>query len=480
MNLKCVLLFFLLPLSTILLSSLLFLEEASLPFSFWSAARLSIGESVYHGYKLYYPKDHGPILGMIYGPVSALIWLFFALIEPITLKIVFAGLVQFFISILPFIIISFWSIKKDRNLFHSFLSLIFAWILLFSFSGTKYICTQIHVDGIAVSLALISSLILSAGNGQRNVIISSLFLSLAIWTKQSAVFIFPAHFAFLFLCSERRKQLLTYCVSSVVFNSIALVLTSYFLSYSFSSMAFNLITIPASHPFVSRGEIVTKIKEFSFQLILLFILIFSLVPRSFFRFKVLIENKRAFLLFLVAIFALPMSILGAIKVGGDVNSYHSLYYLVALAELLYLKSLEKEGSKKAFSLFVFCFAILCFRTFDNREYQKINLINKLNPQEFVDLKIKDVNSRFYFAWNPLQNLSRYHQLNHFAYGVYDRFLAGFPPTREHLLENFPKNSEFIVFPQRGEVIEILKVLGPEVQRVGVRGFDSSWSIYKFK
>jgi len=56
----------------------------------------------------------------------------------------------------------------------------------------------------------------------------------------------------------------------------------------------------------------------------------------------------------------------------------------------------------------------------------------------------------YFPWNPLLTLMAEHRAYHFAYGVYDRELAGMPVTPEHFRAGLPADVTEVLYSTQDE------------------------------
>lgn len=151
---------------------------------------------------------------------------------------------------------------------------------------------------------------------------------------------------------------------------------------------------------------------------------------------------------------IPTSLLGRVKVGGDVNAFSfSLYFLLittflicrTLTEISSLPISNNPPKRIKVRELVACtllFLLLVtsipnFNSSRNLFQQVLGLANNRKQLEFEYLDRHP--STIYFPWNPLAELISDGKLYHFSYGLYDRELAGFPISQKHFESYIPKN-----------------------------------------
>ena len=142
----------------------------------------------------------------------------------------------------------------------------------------------------------------------------------------------------------------------------------------------------------------------------------------------------------------PLSLMAYLKVGGDDNNLGFMLYFLTLAGFLMharIKSPsraadEVDPASPSFrGILVLTFVLtllgaqqiaLAFAkqgsTWQGQQGEALRYIER-HPGEV------------YFPWNPLEHLVAEGRLYHFEYGVFDRILAGYPPTADHFRRYIP-------------------------------------------
>lgn len=229
-------------------------------------------------------------------------------------------------------------------------------------------------------------------------------------------------------------------------------------------------------------------------------------------------SENPWMVFLVSgIFLVPTTLLGRVKVGGNVNTLSfALYFILAAVtlvlqqaliksfaqdqeladnepenELVKVEELNKSDSivtngsmPKSISprligilasILLVQIVVTYFPAWDYISYKLSQSANFFdNPrQRELEYTLKHP-GKMYFPWNPLAGLMAEGKLYHFSYGLVDRDLAGFPITLEHFQEHLPSQLKYIATPPEDFVIK--KYL-PDFNRQVQIPELSTWLIY---
>ena len=220
-----------------------------------------------------------------------------------------------------------------------------------------------------------------------------------------------------------RKTFLRFLGFEVI---IALLLGGIF-SWYFGpfEMFFNMFLVPGNHPGQKgAGKLVLFALHFTLSCSVFYFLIFWLLftsktvfPKKWGQWREWLRQHSWSLLVLVAIVLTPMSIMGRYKIGGDVNSYHSIYYLIAVVTLLLVRTTteslnqnEPWGSGRILLLTVL--VVLCSPI---PKLTHLKLLPKLyqNPQEKAYRFARANPGKVYLPWNPMVTLMSEGELYHF-------------------------------------------------------------------
>jgi hypothetical protein len=142
-----------------------------------------------------------------------------------------------------------------------------------------------------------------------------------------------------------------------------------------------------------------------------------------------------------------MGIIGANKFGGNENSFHVLYFLIALA-LVWLVA-EAPGAPPRRMARAAAYALCAIGTVVAWRYGYVDVRGPAphvfpNPHQQAYDFARAHPGTAYFPWHPLATLLAEGKLPHFAYGVFDRTLGGSPPTPEHFRAHIPERLAYVV------------------------------------
>ena len=219
------------------------------PLFTWNVVRLSTTFAAWYGYELYPGLNSGAILNNIYGPLAAYAYLPAVCARTPSEAIIIAAILAFLYSMLP--VLWFLAAEDSRNPDRIYLLAVFACFyfspLYSNLPNFVFIC--VHADAPARALGALSCAFLyfrRQKDAVRPFLLSSVFVVLAIWTKQVMTPLVIALPVYVLLtagwgCFKRYAMCLV--VSGLVISALFLWL------FDSKLLFFNMITIPSRHPY---------------------------------------------------------------------------------------------------------------------------------------------------------------------------------------------------------------------------------------
>jgi hypothetical protein len=451
----------------------------------WGAARLSPTFAMLFGYSLYAPIDDGAVLNTVYAPLTYLVYLPAVLFSDISSAIIVATAIAASFFLIPVFLI----IVQRNSIFCSLI--LFAAFCLFALYSAplEFSGFSIHADAPALGFGGLAAwmvnraVIRTEENGTepnwQNYLASSIFAVAAVWTKQTML---PILFAIPFyLWFWDKKAALAYSKFLVIcLLAISLVLI---LAFEPKNMFYNIITIPAAHPWRSLdrfqilGSALGELIQ-SCAIPLTIFLFYGIV-----KWKELAELIRTYskrdstnwtssssknrsknwakswskdwiVVLIIAIFLIPTTLLGRVKVGGVENTLSPTIYFLAIASLLVIKEVVLNSSRKLWRSLIFSGVLAIVTAATLIQTLPFNYLSDLkrslpnNPQAVAYRYAKDHAGEVYFPFNPLSHLFAEGKLYHFHYGLFDRQLAGDRLTDAHFYAHIPNKLKFVAFPPK--------------------------------
>ena len=295
----------------------------------WSACRLAPTIGLVHGYPLYSPNSGGVINGWLYGPIAPLIWLPAGWADSPLPALAIASLIDLVFLLAPLVIIARGHSDAHGGIRVS--AFIYAAAGLVLVYPTWYMASALCSDTIAVSLGVLSCLALT-WNGPpkaRNLLLGAALGVCAALTKQTEATLVLAQVGWVSWVHGRKtaaKLIGSYSACAAVAASIV------FTAMTPRDVILNMWAIPGSQKLVGAWNgAALELRDF-LQYSLLFsvpcLFLWALANRRENVGARPSRNDRGALLFLlVTLVQLPLGIAATIKIGGDRNSMHSVYYL---------------------------------------------------------------------------------------------------------------------------------------------------------
>lgn len=413
----------------------------------WSGVRLSPTFALLYGYKLYYPATEGPINNHLYGPVAALAYLPATVFRTPNAAILAGGTLQVtfaFGAMLAFVWRFGGHAAQDRM--RTLACGLGACLLMARYPGTAYHFTMIHADGPALALGLLACGALVSPDGQvpttRALLVSSTAAVLSCWTKQtSAPMLLALALAAWWMYG---RVLATRYV--LLLAAVAVPVSLAFLYWLGTPMLFNVMELASRHPWIKPGLgglVLTVWNLLRGVWEVLALLAIGLAVVFFYRGTEARWPATPWLppLF-VALFVLPTGALGANKVGGQLNSFHSVYYVIAATAALFAATARRAPAARCLSWALCVAGILAAWHSGRCALWQHPPLWANHEQAAYEISLRRP-GEVYFPWQPLGPLLAEGHLYHFEYGIFDRVLGGYPPTPEHLRANLPPKMRWI-------------------------------------
>lgn len=448
----------------------------------WNQARLAPLFGLRYGYSLYYTAENGPVTGAIYGPISYLAY-FPSLIAHTPLPALLIGSVTatlYYFAPVIWVFLSGQFRRREGRLIGLVLILIFG-IWTIGNPALSYSGFDIHADAPALGLGAAACALLMRKNdslGKRRFLylfFSALLVVLAVYSKQSVIFLLPALACFVWIVDGRRSALFYAAALGFLMLAMFGVFATLFNAHA---LIFNLYGFP-SHQGFGKGYMRFPNRDLSsavaiilqtarrlwdygdWVLILLalcYVVEFHLHSTKIVLYEWLRRNRWTVFHF-AAIAGLPASILFGAKVGGDTNAFSLFLYFGAIGLLLFMGHLALEHSRLARPMVAACIILVValipaamisidvptlIRDMHASHTERVYEYEKKHPGET------------YFAFFPLPTLMAERRLYHFEYGVFDRELGGARVSNTHFFRYVPPDAKYVQrYPQNSPIVEYL-------------------------
>jgi hypothetical protein len=452
----------------------------------WDGNRLARALAVGDGYSLYYPADQGPVTGFIYPPLAVLAFQPARLASSPTGALIIGNLIGQLFYFAPCLLLVFGATgcgPRHRFLPWAQLALfaLFAWEMYPLTSS----CSHIHVDSIMLGLAGLAcvSLFSFPRHPVRGPLWSGLAAVASLSCKLTPVPLLPT---LLFTTWRTGGTLaLRRMILTGAFLAGAVLILMAALSAAPGAAFFNIITVPGHHPWSLQKPWLLKAGE-SLQYLKPDLLsrlgglgatalnagkTYGWIPAlawgiTAFLYTTTTDKKNSpadptrtliLLLTVMSLLMIPSSLIGAIKVGGDINNFSGFLYFAVLAITASLPALTQRLADWTHSSLPHtvlpCMILLFFFVYEIRSPSQIiadvRLLGQNHQEEAMAFVLKHP-GEVYFPDNALPNLLAEKRLDHLVFGVRDRALAGYPVGRKHFLRHISPNVRYVVVDPEDE------------------------------
>lgn len=423
------------------------------PGSVWNELRLAPAFALAHGETLYPSAGGGPLSTWIYGPVGLLVNLPATLAPSATAAIGLAGALNLLVLVGPLAALALAAPPGRRQLFLAL------GVLLLPANSLQFQTP----DHIAIACGLLSCLCLAPR--APHVVAAGALCALALWAKQTAVFLIPAQAAWLLLRGERELAR-AYLAAAGVFA--LLLFGAVLLAFGGTGLWLNLVEIPARLPW---GDAADKLAR-RWPALAAFILLpaaalLGLRLRRLWPAPDTFAGRFLGLALAVSVCAAPVGLLAFFKIGGDLNALHWWFYLApALAFVWLARPAPSPRLDLALVVLVLAARVPAFLALpvepQVRALRQAESVARANP------------GAVWFPCDPLVTFYTDGRLYHVEDGIATRHLAGLGLRQATFRHHLPEHLRAIVYPAEQVDCFALQLL-PEFDRRTVVG---AWSVFE--
>jgi hypothetical protein len=330
---------------------------------------------------------------------------------------------------------------------------------------------MVHADGPTLALGLLACGALLSRDGQpptaRALLVSCAAAILSCWTKQTSVPL-PVALAVALWWMHGRAIATRYVL---LLAAIAVPTSAAFLYWFGEPMLFNMVELASRHPWSRPGLLGLVVTIWRLLLSVWEVLAMLAIGLTVVFLHRDAETRRAATPWLppllAALFLLPTGALGANKLGGQPNSFHSVYYAITGSAALLAAARAPAARRLAWA---FCLAGILAAWHSGRTHWARPLWR--NSQQVAFEYDQRHPGEVYFPWQPLASLLAEGRLYHFEYGIFDRALGGDPPTEQHLRAHLPPAMRWIATTHKaGWTFTLLPEFSEEVHPPELDGWD---------
>lgn len=430
----------------------LFLVACSVAFSHsdsWSFIRLAPSIAMVHGNALYHPEGQGALLGWSYGPVMPLLNLPFAAFADPSTAVTASALLNAAMLLLP-LLFAVWSVLPADPAGRVTGVVITAALhaLLMHCVPSMYWFRRIQVDAFAMGFWLLGIVVLLApGLSARRLWSAAALFVASAFSKHNETVLSVIPVALVWLKHGRLAALrMTLALGVLALAGLVLCV----LTWGWDAVFLNLWLVPVRHPWAETGiEGLTIAAELFMDAARGAVMVFLAIAAADVRVGPRGPADRAWLIpAAAAVLIFPASLAGRIKVGGDDNSFHSVYFLAAAAGMILARWTAEPrpaALRKAVPVVTVLVAALGTAAYPRGPQPlDVQFGDSLLQREYRFAK--EHPGEVWFGADPLVTLYTDGRAYHQGYGVFDRTLPNLPPTPRQLEAHLPARMRWVSSP----------------------------------
>jgi len=425
----------------------------------WSFIRLAPSIAQSRGTPLYHPDGQGPLLGWSYGPVMPLVNLPLGLLSDPSAALIGSALINAVLLLLPLLLAIGSALPPDpKSRVTGILILAALHAILMHVVPSLYWLRRIQVDAFAMGLWLLGIvLLLRADSGRpvspRRLWAAAVCVVASAFSKHNELVLAAIPCVYLWIRDGRLSALrMALALAVLGFGGVLLCV----LAWGWEAVFLNLWLVPARHPWSESGAaglwsalefFLDGSRGFLGLFAALAVADFWLGPRGK-NLRDLIADRPWLLPAAAALLIFPVSLVGRNKVGGDDNSFHSVYFMAAAIGMIAARW-TTDAKPAALGMSIPIVAVLVAVTgtaFYRQGPQSLDaqFAGSLLRREYRFSR--EHPGEVWFGADPLVTLYSDGKVYHQGYGVFDRTLPNFPPTPRHLREHLPARLRWVSTP----------------------------------
>lgn len=447
----------------------------------WNDGRLAPSAALLHGYELYYPDGEGPLLGHVYGPVSAFFYALPVLLASTPAAAIWLGSVAtFLIYILP---VLWLLIRESQGRWQTAAAAFLCfWLYTFHVPMLTAPAFNIHADAPALGFGALAcglALVVVSRPHTWGWVATALLVVLSVGSKQ-VMFALPLAIAVYVGLARGRADVSRFllwvgAVGIATLLSLALVI-------DFHAMIFNAVILPSSHPWRGAGGIAALVQSFRDLAprvmpagLALTAVVGAQVAAGRLRWTGLRDWSRGngwLLVLIVGVLNTPASLAGRAKIGGSMNTIAFTTYFVFAAAAMALAHLGGRddrvgrveiGVAARAGLLVALLSVTVWSLPMAAEVAGVTRLFTENPESAAFDYARRHPGRVYFPFNPLIPILASGEAHHFSDAIYARELAGLRVTEEHFRRWIPERVEMIATRREYEDYSLRFLTGHRIE-----------------
>lgn len=454
-----------------------------------SATRLALSVGWAYGYPLYPGPEQGPITCSMYGPVNAFVFSPSAMFSTPNDALCLAATITLFLTMGPLLLLHLFVGSRSDNELSALTGFSFAAAAILVTPPTSEMAGFVHADAPSLGFGLLSCVLLASSDkdpGWTRLGLSALFALMATWAKQVEVAVIPALGIFLWLV-HGWGSLVRFIACTFVVGIVSLIVFS--VAFGWEGMFFNLFSVPSRHPWIGPApwafamatlELAKPAALYAFIVLAGIVVAGRSARWNPLKASGWLCGQSWFLPLLAAILMIPTSLVGRVKWGGWLNTYHALYYLICAASLVLVQwsrpgVLGRRHVVFSWVLLVSTLLLVGTAAGDLKLLRWIDRPERNPQQQAYEFALKHP-GEVYFPWNSLSTLMAEGKLYNMEPGVVDRELAGYRPSDNLFRSHLPDRLRYLAY-RGGPESESMREYLPEFSRkVHVDGL-AGWNVY---
>ena len=438
--------------------------EKVLETPFWSFNGTWLLPSFFlsHGIKVFSGPHTGSYQSTLYGPVTVLTYLPTALMRTPNAVVLSASILT---VLLGFGAALWMHMAASRGQWRlSILPFLATGFMILYLEPLRYSCIRIHADAPAIFFGALAMIALCRGKrlNTLGLLASAACAVLSVWAKQPFIGV-PIGLCIFIAITQGRRQLLRYFLFLVLAG--AAISAVFAVTFGVHELYFNLLWVPAHQPWKNSSKIGALFQNFRWLITIAFpvfvglaaciIYLYRKSKLSLASLRSFTSRKIWFASLVVGVCSLPLSVMGASKMGGDVNSFSLCLFFLLLALMLLLQEamisaadsqlcniahasiLALMGVAMSFTVLFIALIPTHLRSLPDTE------------QEVAFRYVLAHPGQVYFPWFPLVHLMAEHADYNSGYGLWDHVAAGVVPSEQEFRTHMPSSAESVAFGRDG-------------------------------
>lgn len=435
------------------------------PLFDWNAIRLAPSFMLRFGPTPYPGIEQGPVTTWIYGPVPLVLQLPATFTQSAIAAMMVACTITLLLVVSPLLIVLLSDRKALPTARVDAVWAFFICLALWPNSSLHYI----QSDNTAIASGLLANWFLLRPHSGKifPTAAAAVFVSLAVWSKQTFLGLVVAQLIWIYATSGKRAAIR----HALACAAAGLALGALFINwFGFEGIWINLVELPSRLPFwpdpVERALGLAPHLTGYVAIPLLILVLAGSRPWK--------RSSLWLLPVLSWICLLPTGLVSILKIGGTANSLTGFLFLLPTSALAVVTALRTKSPQLASSLLatgILATVILQLTQAPLRPWMP--LTQHLDRAAFL---ARQLPGEIYFPWNPLATFFNERRFYHVEDGLYVRQVTGLPPSQANTLNHLPPRWSVTAFRGTDTGWGIVEQLHPPDVQTAAFG---EWTLYSW-